>query len=227
MIYEVTLFGTYYGQQVINRWNYVSTGTVGTTNGSYGLLKAMGMLLIAGAPGTGTILEAMRPLAVTAMTWQRAIARAASDYDPLDFYEAVYSPSLAGTDTGEGSSPTQAIGFKSNILRTDIRRGYKRFSGVGEGKVSSGGVLVPGAITEVATLATRMSETLTSTDGGGSLSFTPAIVSKEEYAPSLGRVAYRYYATLEEQMEHTAVGVVWQGYDTIRTQTSRQYGRGA
>jgi hypothetical protein len=74
-----------------------------------------------------------------------------------------------------------------------------------------------------------MGAIITYDDEGNTISFAPAIVGKEKYTPDPlkpDRYAYRYYPTLAEQMEHVAQGFNWDVYNQVRTQVSRQYGRG-
>jgi hypothetical protein len=59
------------------------------------------------------------------------------------------------------------------------------------------------------------------------VTFTPVIVGKQQYTTPSGNTAYRYYPTLTEQNLHLASNPVWEPYTTVRTQTSRQYGRGS
>jgi len=44
-LYEVVVEQSYAGQQCINRFNYVSSGTPSGVTGSFGLIAALGLLL--------------------------------------------------------------------------------------------------------------------------------------------------------------------------------------
>lgn len=229
MLYEVTLQGRYFNQQVINRWNYLSTGTPAVVTGAFGLAYAFGAIPDGLPPlfPSDSILAAIRQMTTSTMIWTSLTVRAASDYAPTDFYEAPFGTGLTGNQPAQGESPTVAFGFRTNIVRTDIRRATKRFAGVGEDVVDAGGVITAGGLGNMTDLAEKMSAVLSYDDEGSVISYAPCVVSKELYHPEPGKNAYRYYPTLSEQLEHVALGIVWSPYTTTRTQTSRQYGRGA
>lgn len=230
MIYEATLFTTYYGQNCLNRWNYVMTGTPAVVTGSFALADAMGAIpvpIVGGFPAD-TLLRSIADGVSNQVQFQSFSVKAV--YSVTDFYELPYVPIITGLQSGgEGLSPASAYGFRTNRVRTDVRRGTKRIEGPIEAHVGGGGVLAEGGATITNLIATRMSEVLSYTDEGNELSFTPCVVKKERYeVPGKpGQFAYRYYPTLAAQMENTAIGVLWQAYNTIRTQTSRQYNRGS
>ena len=71
--------------------------------------------------------------------------------------------------------------------------------------------------------------------GGNSLAFVPAVVKKQKYQTNVGsedppRYAYRYIPTDDggesAQLDDTATGIIWDWYPQVRSQVSRQYGRG-
>lgn len=229
MLYEITLTAAYAGQTCINRFNYLRTGTAAAVSGSFALCYAFGMIPV-GTPAqlpNNTPFSAIRALVSTSLAFMRAEVRAAADYDVLDFYERPFVPSVAGTSPGEQSSPFVAFGFKTNRTRLDVRRGYKRFAGVPEAATGAAGYMTTDTRALMNTVAQRLSEVLTYSDEGNTLSFTPVVVSKQKNVDAAtGRVSYRYYPTLAQQMEHVATGVVWEPYFEARHQTSRQYGRG-
>jgi len=227
MLYELTMRGSYYGQEIVNRWNYVSTSIPASVSGSFGLVYAFGAIPTLGSfPIDRPFFLIMQYLnanfSITSIE-----GRAASLYDPEDFYERPFPTPYAGGHTGsDGMSPTMSYGFRTNRVRLDIARGTKRFPGVNEGQVATGGVVTTDMMALLAVVAESMSDTLSYDDEGTELLYQPAIASKQEYTTESGKRAYRYYPTLVEQMEHVATGIVWQPYSTVRTQTSRQYGRG-
>jgi len=226
VLYELTLSGTYFNQQVINRFNYVSTGTPASVMGSFALMSAFGLIPeLTVYPATAPFAIMMYGLADDFVI-NSAVVRAAALYAPEDFYERPFITPYAGTNAGEPLSPAMAFGFRTNRVRLDIDRGTKRLCGVTETQVGAGGVLVSGTMDQNAIIAEKWSEVLEYDDEGATLSFTPCIVSKEEYTTPAGKKAYKYYPTLAEQMEHVATSIIWQPYSTVRTQNSRQYGRG-
>lgn len=228
MLYEVNLFYTYQGQQCINTLNYVRTGTPAVVTGSFGLISALGGIPETLTPTqfvTGSLMRAIQLLVSTAVSFNAMEVKAV--YDVTDFYELPYVPALAGSDGGTAASPVLAYGLRSNRTRTDIRRGMKRFVGVTEGAMEAGGTLNGPAAAAVGVVATELGAVVEYTDEGNALTFSPVIVSKQPYTPSGStRQSYRYYPTLSEQMEHVMESILWQPYPQVRTQTSRQYGRG-
>lgn len=225
---EATLVGSYAGQQCINRWNYVANGTPAAVTLSFALMSVMGFLPLDESLTNGTIGGEIQDLVNEGFIFRQAIVRAV--YLDDDFYD---SPFLSNT-VGEGSalasgvSPLDAYGFRSTRVKQSIGRGYKRFAGVSEDHITSLGVIASGALGQMGVLAGLMGDTLTYDDEGNSLTFVPCIVQKEKYVVEESeKFAYRYYASQATQLTHTAQGVEWSAYDTVRSQTSRQYGRGA
>lgn len=228
MLYEATLFTSYYGQQCLNRWNYVMTGTPAVVTGSFALASAMGAIPV---PVVGGFPEdtVLRAIADGVSNQVQFLAFSVKNvYSVTDFYELPYVPIINGLQSGgEGMSPAMAYGFRTNRVRTDIRRGMKRIEGPIEPHVGPGGVLTEGGATITNTIAAAMSEVLSYTDEGNELTFAPSVVKKQPYTPEGStQESYRYYPTEEQQMLNVAIGVLWQPYNTIRTQGSRQYGHG-
>lgn len=226
MLYELTMFGTYFNQAIVNRWNYVSTGTPAAVLPSFALCAAFGAIAVDGVDPETTLLYKIRLGLVTAFSINSIVARAASLYAPTDFYERPFVTPVTGIVASEGLSPMSAIGYRTNRVRLDIDRGTKRFTGVPEIYTQTGGVITEASFGYYEDVAEAMTANLTYTDEGASLTFAPCIVSKESYTTGSGKTAYKYYPTLAEQMEHVATSIIWQPYTTVRSQTSRQYGRG-
>lgn len=226
MLYELTMFGRYYGNQIINRWNYLSVGEPASVLGSFALMSAFGAIDTAGVYPTDAPLYLIRLGLVSAFTVETMVVRACAEYDVTDFYERPFLTPLPGIVSAEGLSPTQAIGFRTNRVRLDINRGTKRFAGVPETYTQGGGVITDATMGYYEDVAIAMSDVIDYDDEGSTISFAPVIVSKEAYTTPEGNTAYRYYDTLAEQLDHVAAGILWQPYTTTRDQDSRQYGRG-
>jgi len=228
MLYEVSVFTSYYGQSCLNRFNYLSTGTPAAVTGSFALISAMGGIPETLTPGDfpgGTLMSQWQATVSNQVSFTAMSAKAI--YDVNDFYELPYVPAPVGDQTGEALSPVMGFGMRTSRVRQDIRRGTKRFEGVPEAHVGGGGVLVSPGTTNIGTLATLMSGALSYDDEGNTLTFTPCVVSKQKYTVTeSGREAYRYYPTEADQDDHIASGILWQPYPQVRSQTSRQYGRG-
>ena len=227
-LFEVTLQGLYYNQVCINRFNYQGTGTPAAVSMSFGLASALGFVQGTGSTDfvVGTLGEALRNMVSDEFTFVQLQVR--NIYSVLDFYDTPFNAGTVGDDTGANAvSPAFAYGFRSNRTRTDIGRAYKRFAGVTEGNMIDGGIILPDMLTFMGTVAERMGATYTYDDEGNTLTYSPIVVSKEKYTvEGSGKTAYRYYETQAEQEMHIATGIQWTPYETIRTQVSRQYGRG-
>lgn len=229
MIYEVVLSQTYQGQNCVNRWNYVSSGTPAAVTGSFGLAFAFGAIpdVVTGYP-SGTIISQLAALQASSVTFIDLIVKAV--YDPTDFYAAPFVETLVGGLTGDGLPPFNAYGFRTNRVRRDIRRATKRFVGVIEANQANGAV--SGAtITALNDLGALMGQALGYNDEGNTLTYVPTVVSKQRYDPDTGNAsaegrAYRYYPDEATQLEHIAQGIVWDTYSTVRSQASRQGGHG-
>lgn len=225
-LYEVVLRTRYFEQLCINTWNYFVQPGIGVSPRALELLELMGFVPIG------------EPLAFPADTIADALATVQSDnvsyltvearelYSLTDFEELAYNPPLIGINTGGDSmSPAVAYGLFSDRTRTDIRRGTKRFVGVMEGDVSAGGVLNSGSLTELSALCDKMSDVLL----GAAADYLPCIISREKVEiPDTDPVRYKYelYTDPAVQEAHIATEIEWSPYTTVRTQTSRQYGRG-
>jgi len=226
MIYELTLVTLYFNQVCINRWNYVMSGTPAAVTGSFALAFASGFIRteIDGGFPFGTLANNVRVNLNEGVRFLEVTSRAL--YSVTDFYASPINPPKFGTVAGEGSAPFVAFGFRTNRVRTDIRRATKRLVGVTETDVSTGGVITSTRFTALVALADVMSNNLTYTDEGQNLTFAPLVCKKQKYVSPSGKPAYRYFPTLSEQLDNSATSIIWQPYATVRSQTSRQYGRG-
>lgn len=233
-LFEVTLSGTYFNQQIINRWNYVSSGDPGTVIRSFGLLTAFGANPVANIYPAAAPLGKISAMCALGFNFQQLTVLAV--YDPTDFLQVPFTPDYGGANVDDSPmSPVMAWGFRTNQVRRDVRRATKRFPGVPEEDVSAGGEIEVTKYGLMDAVATAMSDTLTYDLGGASLSFIPAVCAKQRYNPvthlaSPTGSAYRYYPEADggetEQLAHTAQGVTWDKYTQVRSQVSRQYGRG-
>lgn len=227
MIYEVTLESLYYDQQIINRWNYQSTGVAAGITGAAALAVALGANPSGVSFVAETLFGRMQDLQSPAVTYVSILVKAIKEA-PLDFYDLGYPSGIIGEGGGTGDmSPTAAYGFRSNRTRTDIARGTKRLVGVQESTIDAGGIVSSGALGAMDLIAAEMGEVLTYTVGGSSLSFAPIIVQKQKIELEPDHFTYRYYPTIAEQLAHVAIGITWQSYKQVRTQVSRQYGHGS
>jgi len=225
-LYEVTLVGNMGNiTEVVNVFNYQGDVNGVAGGDAAGLVNAMGLEPTAGTFPADTVGAALQALVSNTVQWRQCICR--NVYDPTDFIDLPYVPVATGSGSGEVLSPINAFGLRSNRTRLDISRGYKRFPGVLESQVATLGDLTSGAVTALTLVATQMGESLTFTDGTLTDTFLPVIVKKEKYTTGSGKTAYKYYASEAVQLTKLAVGIVWEIYPQVRSQVSRQVGRGS
>lgn len=226
-ILEAVLTTTYYNQVNVNRWHYISSGDAGPVTPSFALMSAMGLTPPTASPyafTSGTIGHLIQQITSTSFGFLGIYVR--NLYTPTDFIESAYNTATTGRDAGEPAAPFLAYGLQSNRTRTDIRRGSKRIGGVSESAMDAGGVVGAAKYAQLAALAVAMSAVLSYTDGGASLTLTPAVLSYKEYTTPRGRKAYQKWPTPEEQLAHAATGIAYVASNRVRSQVSRQVGRG-
>jgi len=223
-LYEITLRQRYYDQLCVNVFSYHVPAGVGVTP------TALELLTLAGFIASGDPLEFdADTLAYQLWLWQNSgvtflTAEARELYSVSDFYEAAYSPAIPGNLAATDSAPPfVAYGLYTARVRLDIRRGFKRFVGVSENLIDPGGELGAAVLAGMADLAEAMSAIL----DGATANYRPCVISREKIVDEeTGAVSYQLYPTEAEQEEHIAFPVVWSPYDQVRSQVSRQYGRG-
>jgi len=223
-LYEVTLRGFYRSQQVINRFHYHNPVVGGATPNALGLLTLLGFIPIGEPPAlpADTLFDSILALVNGGVGFSEVEAR--NMYSATDFYLAAYDPEIPGTVAGVETSPVLAFGLRSNRTTLAVGRGFKRFTGVTEEDMLAGGDLASAAVARVTAVADQMSAVVGEFPQGD---YSPCVLAFHKYVAPSGRDAYRPWDTEAEQEEHMAVGVVWAGYPRVRTQTSRQYGRGS
>jgi len=226
-LYEVVLEQRYNGQQCINRWNYVGSGTPAAVTPSFALLSAMGFLAVTTTFVTTTVAGKCQLMQNPQVTFVQATARAV--YIDEDFYGNGFLSNTIGVNPAGGNplSSFGAFGFRTNRVLQSIGRGYKRFVGVSEAMINDYSAFTPTEVLNMEATADAMSDTLTYDDEGSTLTFTPCVAQKEKYTTPSGREAYKYYATELLQAPHLAVGINWEIYDAMTTQNSRKVGRGS
>jgi hypothetical protein len=230
ILLELVLKGDDSFNETINRFNYVGTSTPDGTDNAAAIVQAFGCLLDGADYPTG--LPFMDILALLNVTVSFQFVTARDVYSDTDFVEVPFITANNGrVSSGDPLPPFCTFGFRTNRVRMDIRRGTKRFSGVGENDQSSSGLLNATTQGRMVTVAAAMSAVLTQTLGSSAYTFTPCIAGKQRYDPATGDPsdtgsAYRYYPTYEEQSANLAIAPTWEIYETVRSQVSRQYGRG-
>lgn len=230
---EVTFSGTLASQRWVSRLNYFVANNAGLLTLSAALFQGLGFGDTNGSLA-GLQLDptkvAARWLACMSSPAVMDTVRIINVYEDTDFYATPISPGLAGTGGGSVISPAMAYKLRSSVVRRDIRPGQKAIPGVDAGQIDSGGGVKSGHMVKLNDLAAALSANIEDTVGGNTVTFQPCVVGKEKYpVPNSGtppRQAYRYWQLPATQFENLAVGMTWSAIATVRTQASRQYGRG-
>jgi len=215
-------------QITINRFHYLGAGDSGPVTPSFCLLSALGFIAPTSPAvlfGAGTFALSLQDNVTSRLAFRSFYVR--NLYDVTDFVEQAYPATIVGTKTTDSMSPAMAIGLKGSRVRTDIKRASKRFAGVLENLTDNVGVLNETGLAVGSAWADKLSDVLTYSVGGASYTLTPAVLGLQEYTTSKGNRAYRPYATEAAQLDHIATGWEYTVMPQVRTQVSRQYGRGA
>lgn len=224
MLFELLLRQEYAGRNVLNRWYYNGTGTPASVDLSFALVSAFGGVPdgITGEFPTGSIMADLASLQTSTLKYKELVAEAM--YDVADFYSVPYPSSQAGTRAGTPMSPFAAFAVQSNRVRTDIRRGNKRFAGLSESDVQDEGELVPTFAGFVQDLADKMGDNLTYDDEGNTLTFQPVVLSFQKHDPDVDHEDFWYskYSTNALQLDHAALGIQWTAKQYMTTQNTRK-----
>jgi hypothetical protein len=226
-ILELVVNQSYANQVVINRFHFVSSGTPAAVSLSFGLIAATGFLdtsAVGNVFPVNTLANYMQQAAHSSLQYVSTYAR--NLYDPTDFYERPYVDPTYGILSGTATTPALAYGIQSNRVRTDIRRGSKRFAGVREESLGTGGYIESGTIGVMSGICDLLNAPISYDDEGATLSYRSTILSFKEYTTPRGNRAYEKWPTESAQLARSAIGVTWAPMNPVRTQVSRQYGRG-
>jgi len=224
-IYKLTHRQSVNVQQAINVYYFVSSGVPAAVTGSFALADAFGAIDTAGLFPPEKPFQLIRDFQSVGVVNEEVMVE--NLYDPVDFYTRPFPSVVTGAVGEDTASPFLAYGLQSNRVRTDIRRGSKRYAGVTEGGLAGSGTVASGTLASVQALGDALSVPLEYDDEGTTLTFTSAILSFMDFTNEDGKTYKVKYPTVGEQLSHAAVGVSWNAMPIVRSQTSRQYGRGA
>lgn len=217
----------YNGQQCISEYHYVASGVPSTVSLSFALASAFGVVESLGAFDPGTPFGSL-------LAWQTAgvsyIETVAKDlYSVTDFYTNPFPSGLVGLggSAGAGESPFVAAPFRTNRIRSDIRRGFKRYEGILDANIGAYGLIDVGFLAALVAHAALISDTLTYDDEGNTLTFVPCVISLKKNTTDPDQGPYIKWPTEAEQLAHLASGVVYTAGDHVTTQNSRKVGRGS
>lgn len=229
-IFEVVVQSLYAAQVFVNKFNYVADVDV-AAGGSLALATALGGVYAAegglGRPPVGSLFHAWLEAVSNQYELDQLLVRAIKNDN--DFYQNPFPNQPNGAFGGDPASPALTYKLRSTRTTLAIRAGQKAIGGVSEDGMSGGGIISGGMVSRLQALAEEMSVVLATTISAAAVNFSPAVCKLEKYnvpGTSPVRTAYKYYATEAEQIANTAFPVSWNPVNTVRTQTSRQYGRG-
>lgn len=224
MLYEVLLRQAYDNRNCLNRWNYESNSTPAAVSRSFALASAFGGIPdgVTGEFPADSIMAFIAQMQSEGVDYIELSVEAL--YAVEDFYSIPYPPTQGGTALGTPMSSFCAYALQSNRVRTDIRRGNKRFVGTSETHVGGAGIVEATMTPVLEDLAAAMSAELTYDDEGTPVVFSPVILSLEKHPPDADHEFdwYAKYPTLAEQEDHMAVGITWTYKPFITTQNSRK-----
>jgi len=228
---EVIIKGTASGEMYINRLNFVASQAGITDSTSYFLLQCLGYQGITTAPVAGSVLDEL--LTVNSGTFQATELVARNIYNVTDFITLPVGPTnWVGLNSGGSYMPNFSVQkLRSNLRRQDIGRGFLTLDRPKEADVDDSGSLGATPLGKLAALAAALEAVPSFTDDGENIAWSTCVVGKEKYRTNPDSTkdptyAYRYYEEKDEQFEHIANAVSWAAMPKVRSQVSRQYGKG-
>lgn len=222
--YELVLYLTYFGQRCVNVFNFTMSGTPASVSGAFGLAYAFGAIPDGILWDSSSLFGYIRAITVGDAVFNQV--RVKNPYDVTDFYSVPFAAGVNGLFAGEAMSPVLAYGVHSNQVRLDIRAGSKRFVGVAENAVDSGGVIDGSFLPSVEDVGEAMSAPLTYDDEGNTLTYNVVVAKKFNDLEADPPIKNAYWPTKAEQLANIASGCLWTAMPNVRSQVSRQYGHG-
>lgn len=180
--------------------------TVGVTNTVYGTLQG-----VQGDFVTYTTLQGSAP------------------YSPAALYDESFPTGSTGLREGPGVNPANvfmAVSIRSNRIKRDVRRGYKRIGGLFVSDIGPNSTLASVSVTEFQELAAQFSRNLPITVAGTPSTAVP-VVLKTFPVQVDGKTVYRLDPDEEAERQASAVGIDYELQENLTTQSSRKKGRGA
>lgn len=135
-------------------------------------------------------------------------------FNPFELFAGPIS--VVGTAGGEGSAGFTCGSFRTDRVRRDVRRGFKRFGPVSE-DVMNGNNFAPGVALAVTNIEEKLGTALDDNAEPGA--FVPIIVKRIKEPNGVGGFTYRLPANQSESDFFYAL--VWEGTG-ITTQNSRK-----
>lgn len=213
--YQVVLSGSLRGQAIRNVFFYRDLTELAPTNSlASDLRMAFNEAFVPIAADQGVL----DPMFSSEITYTSTEVTNLSNPTILD--TALYSRSPAGL--ADLVSPFASLGFRTARVRTDIRRGQKRFAGVTD-TMFVNGELAAGVLTQVNAIASLLegdrigvNDPLTS--------WRQIIIKRVKYTAPSGRTAYRLPENQSEYLFFDARP--WEANLFMTTQNTRKIARG-
>jgi hypothetical protein len=226
-LYQVSLLTAYQGVKCVNIFNYTIATRPVNVSGSLALATAFGAVnapqeTANDIPAADDMITNLRKFLSEGVQFVEATV--INVYDVVDFYQAAFPAGIDGIRAGDALPATMAWSFTSSVVRRDIKRGQKRFTGIPEAFITNGTL----DLTNAPLVKGALERNMVYTSGGSTFNFAPCVVSKEQYTPDANRPtrkAYRYRSEAT-QFDHIATGLLWTARNYPSTQASRQRGRG-
>lgn len=229
-IFTATLQSRYFGQLIINRFQFISSSDVDAVDGCQALANALGAVdtsgVVTGNPlPPGTLMGALETLQNDVVEY--IAMEVITPYDAFGLFERIFPAGTTGNSVGSGENlaPFIALSIRSDRTRRDVRRGFKRFCGLTEGEITATGPTAP-ALNRLADVATSISGTVTGDAGPLNVAFQSAVVPLKR-VPDSDPPQYELFETEGAAVSASAFPVVYQAEDKVTTQNSRKVGRGA
>lgn len=223
-LYEFIVDGRLLGSQIIQRYNWYTTGTTAAVRGSFALASALGAVPDNGQlPAQGFINTFLAGLS-NQYTLVQIIAQHV--YDMQDFYQIPYPSPIAGGQNAISNPSFVCAKLVASRTTRAIRGGSKSIAGVPDIWVENNNLNVEQAGPSYGGMATILTSGVSYNDEGNVIQFQSATCSLEEYT-SDGKKKRRYYLDPAVQLANTSIGSTWSLRPTVSTQNSRKVGKGS
>lgn len=168
-----------------------------------------------------TVVPQMKLATSSAIDYRRVSVR--EIIPGFGFKEHVFAENNNGAIAGEHFPVFVAAELYSPRRVGNIRAGFKRFGGIGEGSATNG-VLIPTSLALFQQLATMLNAWVPIIEGVTEVgTLRPVIVKRVKFTNDQGRISYRLPETMAELEYATAAYVP---RENLTTQNSRKLGRG-
>ena len=171
----------------------------------YRLLDAAASAALLPGRWSVEVVPKMQAISSAELEFDKIVAR--NVFDPLDFAE-LGLVATAGSVAIEYTSAYQCMSFQYPRQRTDMRHGWKRFSGVPETRIQNDAIEGGPNAAEIA-MALQLETPITDGGGGPTDWYSPVIVKRiPDGVDSKGRQKYRLPIVIGEFIYYVATSVI-------------------